>query len=265
MSDDKLVKEVIKYAKNHKVLSKMDLDFTKDFSKINEYKNAEERGETVSIKRDFEGRLRVKLISSKKDFQNIEDFKSNVHIYEQYIKPMDNIIEFEDFICHSDGHVKAKKTFSKILEKFEKDLNYSFNFGVYIYGPSGLGKTTISKTFTYHLKKLGIDAEVLKANTISTITGNFNPINTLKTKKVLTIDDIGIGYITPFYLSQLIELLDYRAEKGLLTFFNSNYSKERLYNFFKENSNVEYAQRLYSRINMLTEDEFFFDEQKREN
>lgn len=262
MSDDKLVKEVIKYAKNHKVLSKMDLDFTKDFSKINEYKNAEERGENVSIKRDFQGRLRVKLISSKKDFKNIEDFKNNVHIYEQYIKPMDNIIEFEDFNCHSDGHVQAKETFSRILEIFKKDLNANFNIGLYIYGPSGLGKTTISKTFTYHLKKLGVDAEILKANTISTITENFDPIKILKNKKVLTIDDIGIGYITPFYLSQLIELLDYRAEKRLLTFFNSNYSKERLYNFFEGNSNIEYAQRLYSRINMLAKKEFFFEEER---
>lgn len=262
MSDDKLVKEVIKYAKNHKVLSKMDLDFTKDFSKINEYKNAEERGENVSIKRDFQGRLRVKLISSEKDFQNIEDFKNNVHIYEQYIKPMENIIEFEDFICQSDGHTKAKGTFLRILEIFKKDLNTKFNIGLYIYGPSGLGKTTISKTFTYHLKKLGVDAEVLKANTISTITENFNPINTLKTKKVLTIDDIGIGYITPFYLAQLIELLDYRVEKGLLTFFNSNYSKERLYNFFEKNSNIEYAQRLYSRIETLAEIDVFFEEEK---
>lgn len=253
--ENKYLKEIIDFVENDKVLSKMKLDILgKDLRSIITFMNMKKRGDKPVVRRDFNGFLRVAFKPKKNEFKQIEDFKNNRQIYQKYTKSLDNIISFEEFIKYSKGHKIALETLINILNDLKFDKYKKFTKGLYIFGDSQLGKTTIAKTFIYNLNKLKIDAEILKAQTITelALSNNKEIIFELKSKKVLFIDDIGLGILSEYHINQLIEILDYRFENNLFTNFTSNLSPEALLDLFTKRTSVELARRLYSRIKQLT-------------
>lgn len=261
--DNKFLNDLVEFAKNDKQLSSLNPDVLgKDLRFVSAYKNAKERGENIILKRDYNGFIRMSFIPKKDEFKYLEDFKNNRQLYQKFCQSLENIINFDDFNLYSDGHKELKKLFINYIKflKTKKNKNTKELYGIYIYGNSKLGKTTICKTFIHTLKKMEINAEILKAQLITDLflSNNKDIIQEFKNKKVLVIDDIGQGILSDYYIAQLTEILDYRFENNLLTIFNSNYSKNRLHEEFSKRTSSEVAQRLYSRINSLGNAEFEF-------
>lgn len=68
----------------------------------------------------------------------------------------------------------------------------------------------------------------------------FDYLNLLKNCKLLVIDEIGSGRITPVSYNHFYDLINYRVDNGLTTIYTTNYSDERIQEVLGE--------RLYSRI-----------------
>lgn len=68
----------------------------------------------------------------------------------------------------------------------------------------------------------------------------FDYLNRLKNCKLLVIDEIGSGRITPVSYNHFYDLINYRVDNGLTTIYTTNYSDERIREVLGE--------RLYSRI-----------------
>jgi DNA replication protein DnaC len=68
----------------------------------------------------------------------------------------------------------------------------------------------------------------------------FDYLNRLKNCKLLVIDEIGSGRITPVSYNHFYDLINYRVDNGLTTIYTTNYSDERIQKVLGE--------RLYSRI-----------------
>lgn len=68
----------------------------------------------------------------------------------------------------------------------------------------------------------------------------FDYLNRLKNCKLLVIDEIGSGRITPVSYNHFYDLINYRVDNGLTTIYTTNYSDERIQEVLGE--------RLYSRI-----------------
>ena len=68
----------------------------------------------------------------------------------------------------------------------------------------------------------------------------FDYLNHLKNCKLLVIDEIGSGRITPVSYNHFYDLINYRVDNGLTTIYTTNYSDERIQEVLGE--------RLYSRI-----------------
>ena len=68
----------------------------------------------------------------------------------------------------------------------------------------------------------------------------FDYLNRLKNCKLLVIDEIGSGRITPVSYNHFYDLINYRVDNGLTTIYTTNYTDERIQEVLGE--------RLYSRI-----------------
>lgn len=68
----------------------------------------------------------------------------------------------------------------------------------------------------------------------------FDYLNRLKNCKLLVIDEIGSGRITPVSYNHFYDLINYRVDNGLTTIYTTNYNDERIQEVLGE--------RLYSRI-----------------
>lgn len=141
------------------------------------------------------------------------------------------------------------------------------NRGLYITGGMGVGKTYMMIALSNSLVKDG--KQVVFANT-SNLINNLRRmvasaeieydrlIYSLKTCEYLFLDDIGSESVSTYSRDDILfNILNYRMENKLMTFFTSNYDKNQLkehYTFVKSGkSETIQAERLIERIDILGE------------
>ena len=134
------------------------------------------------------------------------------------------------------------------------------NEGIYLYGPSGVGKTLLASLLGNSLLKAGkkvlfcTTAELL-TNLKANIKGNWKEtFDRYQDVPCLILDDVGAAAVTEWGLSQMFQLLDSRCKSQRQTIFTSNYSPERLQQKLLKNGHFEEEQvkRLISRIVGMT-------------
>ncbi len=132
----------------------------------------------------------------------------------------------------------SKKELIKKLSKLTKNPN--FNYGIYIYGAFGIGKTYSTIAFANDLARIGKKvAYCFVPDLVFNLKQGFDDkeanrkniqiINKFKHADVLFLDDIGAEKANAwFYSDHLMVLLNSRMQKNRPTFFTSNLSFEEL-------------------------------------
>ena len=122
-----------------------------------------------------------------------------------------------------------------VLDAYSKALN--LNTGMYISGPTGVGKTRLLVALFLDLADRGADAALYTYNDIlDDIRADFGRERDDKpviypyylAKPVLFIDDIGAGRTTQWAAERMYRLLDERLKARLPTYFTSNYGLTQL-------------------------------------
>jgi DNA replication protein DnaC len=119
---------------------------------------------------------------------------------------------------------------------------------IYLFGDSRKGKTHIAcgivkyicdNTDIYRYRDRSSSGKcfsIVKCVNIDIIISNYNDnkrmskIDEIKNKKILIMDDIGVGKLTPERHSMYYYIIDHRICNGLQTIFTSNYKTTGLWN-----------------------------------
>lgn len=156
-------------------------------------------------------------------------------------------------------------------------LNKKSNKGLYIYGYLGVGKTYEAIALSNNLVLKGYKVAFVKVsnfiNEVRKLVASDSDLfdsymNKLKKVDYLFLDDIGSESVSSFSRDDvLFNILDYRMENKLTTFFTSNLSKEDLKEHYtfdkKDNGNLMMAERLLERIDILADDFVLVGDNKR--
>lgn len=136
--------------------------------------------------------------------------------------------------------------------------------GLYLYGTLGVGKTYMCMALANSLVKKGKKVAFIKINDFVTkmselIREDVNEyerlITSIKKAEYLFIDDIGSEPVTEFSRDRLMfNILDYRMENKLCTFFTSNLDRKALYEHYLKDGDSIKAERILERIEMLSDD-----------
>ncbi len=140
--------------------------------------------------------------------------------------------------------------------------------GLYIYGNLGVGKTYMCYALANSLAKANKKVAFVKVNLFVNEMRKLIAIDsetydkTIKDVKMvpyLILDDIGSESVSSYSRDDLLfYILDYRMEHKLLTVFTSNLSKQALKEHYKydkkDNSSAIRADRLFERIDILSDD-----------
>lgn len=103
--------------------------------------------------------------------------------------------------------------------------------GLYLFGPCGVGKTLLATKIILEssAKSKLIISELDLYKRLTPRIGNFErqenideEIYWFKNVQLLIIDDLGVGATSPWKTETLFEILSYRIDKALPTFFTSN-------------------------------------------
>ena len=139
--------------------------------------------------------------------------------------------------------------------------------GVYLHGKPGVGKTYLMNCLGHLYVKKGMKVAFINSPTlISDLKNNFgisgyseDVLNKLKKCEILILDDIGGESISAWSRDEVfMPLLNERMEKGLKTYFTSNYDFKELEEHFSIDSrgNVDKikANRLMERIKAVSQE-----------
>lgn len=135
--------------------------------------------------------------------------------------------------------------------------------GLYIFGDLGVGKTymciALANSLVANNKKVGfikINDFVTKMSQLirEDINEYERMVNKVKKCEYLFVDDIGSETVTEFSRDRLLfNILDYRMENKLCTFFTSNLDKNALLKHFSIEQDSIKAKRLMERIDILSD------------
>lgn len=142
-------------------------------------------------------------------------------------------------------------------------FNGETNKGLYIFGKLGVGKTYMCIALANSLVKKGKKVAFIKVNDFVTKMSELiredvvefeRLLNLIKKAEYLFIDDIGSEMVSEFSRDRLLfNILDYRMENKLCTFFTSNLDKKLLLKHFESEKDSLKAERLLERIEVLSE------------
>ena len=165
------------------------------------------------------------------------------------------------------------------LLKFIKSYNpdsTTYQKGLYLAGPFGVGKTYMMGALANELSENGIETTLVNVPTYSAEIKQAIATNTveaklvsLKNTPILVLDDIGAEMNSSWFRDEvLMVILQHRMLQELPTFFTSNFTMDELEAHFahsnKGDQELLKAKRLIERIRFLAK-EYFVDGQNHRN
>ena len=211
------------------------------YSETYEYKNKK-------LSQQLNNRIKTEFIPKKVltyTFQNLSKSKEKGHLATEIIKTCKNIL---------DGQVQK---------------------GVYIYGPTGMGKTYLMGCIYNYLKEQGKEPTILyypefiRKIKSKISSNNYDQyIDLVRADEILIIDDIGAENITEFIRDEVLgPIINYREAENLPTFFSSNLSLDDLAELLANSRNsVDQTKslRIIQRIKSLSTVHFLNGDNERE-
>ena len=165
------------------------------------------------------------------------------------------------------------------LLKFIKEYNpdsATYQKGLYLAGPFGVGKTYMMGALANELSENGIETTLVNVPTYSAEIKQAIPTNTVEAKLVsvkntpiLVLDDIGAEMNSSWFRDEvLMVILQHRMLQELPTFFTSNFTIDQLEAHFAHSNKGDHeslkAKRLIERIRFLAK-EYYIDGQNHRN
>ena len=163
----------------------------------------------------------------------------------------------------------------KFIQSYNPDST-TYQKGLYLAGPFGVGKTYMMGALANELSEHGIETTLVNVPTYSSeikqaIATNSveSKLMTIKNTPILVLDDIGAEMNSAWFRDEvLMVILQHRMLQELPTFFTSNFTIDQLEAHFahsnKGDQELLKAKRLIERIRFLAK-EYYIDGQNHRN
>lgn len=164
---------------------------------------------------------------------------------------------------------------TEVIKVCKSILNNQTRRGIYIYGPTGTGKTYLMGCIYNYFKQNGKEPAILYYPEFirkikSKISNNSYDlyIDLIRDEEILIIDDIGAENITEFIRDEVLgPIINHREAEKLPTFFSSNLSIDDLSELLSNGRTTvdkTKALRIVERIHSLSASHFLDGENERE-
>ena len=203
--------------------------------------------------------------------QKVASLKTSNKVKTEFIPKRVLTYTFENLSRNREKAILA----AEIIKNCRSILNGQSSRGVYVYGPTGTGKTYLMGSIYNYFKQNGKEPTILYYPEFirkikSKISDNSYDlyIDLVRDEEILIIDDIGAENITEFIRDEVLgPIINHREAEKLPTFFSSNLSIDDLSELLSNGRTTvdrTKALRIVERIHSLCSSHFLDGENERE-
>ena len=203
--------------------------------------------------------------------QKVANSKTTNKIKTEFVPKRVLTYTFENLSRNKEKGILA----TEVIKVCKSILNNQTRRGIYIYGPTGTGKTYLMGCIYNYFKQNGREPAILYYPEFirkikSKISNNSYDlyIDLIRDEEILIIDDIGAENITEFIRDEILgPIINHREAEKLPTFFSSNLSIDDLAELLSNGKTTvdrTKALRIVERIHSLCSSHFLDGENERE-
>lgn len=203
--------------------------------------------------------------------QKVANSKTTNKIKTEFVPKRVLTYTFENLSRNKEKGILA----TEVIKVCKSILNNRTRRGIYIYGPTGTGKTYLMGCIYNYFKQNGREPAILYYPEFirkikSKISNNSYDlyIDLIRDEEILIIDDIGAENITEFIRDEVLgPIINHREAEKLPTFFSSNLSIDDLSELLSNGRTTvdkTKALRIVERIHSLSAPHFLDGENERE-
>ena len=203
--------------------------------------------------------------------QKVANSKTSNKVKTEFIPKRVLTYTFENLSRNRENGILA----TEIIKICKNIMNKQSTRGVYVYGPTGTGKTYLMGSIYNYFKQNGKEPAILYYPEFirkikSKISNNSYDlyIDLIRDEEILIIDDIGAENITEFIRDEILgPIINHREAEKLPTFFSSNLSIDDLAELLSNGKTTidrTKALRIVERIHSLCSSHFLDGENERE-
>ena len=203
--------------------------------------------------------------------QKMANSKTSNKVKTEFIPKRVLTYTFENLSRNREKGILARE----IIKICKNIINKQSTRGVYVYGPTGTGKTYLMGSIYNYFKQNGKEPAILYYPEFirkikSKISNNSYDlyIDLIRDEEILIIDDIGAENITEFIRDEILgPIINHREAEKLPTFFSSNLSIDDLSELLSNGKTTidrTKALRIVERIHSLCSSHFLDGENERE-
>ena len=215
--------------------------------------------------------VNIVYIETEEYRNKVETLKTSNRVKTEFIPSRVLTYTFENLSRNREKGILA----TEIIKVCKNILSKQTTKGVYVYGPTGTGKTYLMGCIYNYFKKNGKEPAILYypefirkiKSKISNNSYDFY-IDLIRNEEILIIDDIGAENITEFIRDEVLgPIINHREAEKLPTFFSSNLSIDDLSELLSNGRTTidkTKALRIVERIHSLSVSHFLDGENERE-
>lgn len=215
--------------------------------------------------------VNIIYIETEEYRNKVESLKISNRVKTEFIPSRVLTYTFENLSRNREKGILA----TEIIKVCKNILSKQTTRGVYVYGPTGTGKTYLMGCIYNYFKQNGKEPAILYypefirkiKSKISNNSYDFY-IDLIRNEEILIIDDIGAENITEFIRDEVLgPIINHREAEKLPTFFSSNLSIDDLSELLSNGRTTidkTKALRIVERIHSLSTSHFLDGENERE-
>ena len=215
--------------------------------------------------------VNIVYIETEEYRNKVESLKTSNRVKTEFIPSRVLTYTFENLSRNREKGILA----TEIIKVCKNILSKQTTRGVYVYGPTGTGKTYLMGCIYNYFKQNGKEPAILYypefirkiKSKISNNSYDFY-IDLIRNEEILIIDDIGAENITEFIRDEVLgPIINHREAEKLPTFFSSNLSIDDLSELLSNGRTTidkTKALRIVERIHSLSISHFLDGENERE-
>lgn len=215
--------------------------------------------------------VNIVYIETEEYRNKVESLKTSNRVKTEFIPSRVLTYTFENLSRNREKGILA----TEIIKVCKNILSKQTTKGVYVYGPTGTGKTYLMGCIYNYFKQNGKEPAILYypefirkiKSKISNNSYDFY-IDLIRNEEILIIDDIGAENITEFIRDEVLgPIINHREAEKLPTFFSSNLSIDDLSELLSNGRTTidkTKALRIVERIHSLSVSHFLDGENERE-
>lgn len=215
--------------------------------------------------------VNIVYIETEEYRNKVESLKISNRVKVEFIPSRVLTYTFENLSRNREKGILA----TEIIKVCKNILSKQTTRGVYVYGPTGTGKTYLMGCIYNYFKQNGKEPAILYypefirkiKSKISNNSYDFY-IDLIRNEEILIIDDIGAENITEFIRDEVLgPIINHREAEKLPTFFSSNLSIDDLSELLSNGRTTidkTKALRIVERIHSLSVSHFLDGENERE-